>query len=255
MKIRGLIFAFFVMFGLFFASNAKADIEAIQAAITLLGDVYEGAQEQIIKAKSLIESAKQLGTQVKKFKKDAEDTINQAKGAVEKVQSEVKTVQEKVQNIKDKAIGLADAAKKGDLNGLKSQASSMEFASLNNVFDGTKADDEMAEAVLDNMVRKKGDNSIENQKAISDAINMKNGIDMANMFGKTLVLRQQLRNEKDDFQNPESIDEAINLFQEKQISAMKRRREILNMESTIARFHHTRALQSVEGEYAEDKNE
>ena len=255
MKKRGLTFAFLISFGVLFATEARADIEAIQTVITALGDVVEGAKEQIEKAKSMIESAQQLAAQAKKFKKDVEDTVNQAKGAVEKVKSEVKTAQEKAQAIKDRVNGLVNAAKTGDLNGLRSEVSSMEFASLNNIFDGTRPDDEMAEAVLDNMVRKRGDDSIANQKAVSDAINKKNGVDMANMFGKTLVMRQQLKNEKDDFKNPESVDEAINLLQEKQMSVIERKKEILNMEANISRIKHTQALQNVEGEYVEGKNE
>ena len=104
-------------------------------------------------------------------------------------------------------------------------------------------------------MRKRGDDSIANQKAVSDAINKKNGVDMANMFGKTLVMRQQLKNEKDDFKNPESVDEAINLLQEKQMSVIERKKEILNMEANISRIKHTQALQNVEGEYVEGKNE
>ncbi|MBR2299134.1 MAG: hypothetical protein IJ870_00990 [Alphaproteobacteria bacterium] len=258
MKKGGLTFAVVMMLSVVSATKAWADIEALQALITKYGDVVEGHEQQILKAQSFIESTQQLATQAKRFKTDVENVVKEAEKTLSAAQSAVKTATQKAQEIKDKVnnvVNVVNAAKEGDLNGLKTGISSMDFASLNKFFDGTKEDDEMADAVLENMVRKKGDNSIENQKALSNAINKKNGVDMANMYGKSIVTRKVLRGEKDDFKNPQSVDEAIELFQEKQMSVMKRKREIRNMESTIKRFHHTHALQNVEGEYEEKKNE
>lgn len=247
-----LIFVLLLMSSLFLSSEAKADIEALQAVITTVGDVVEGAKEQITKAKSFIESAQQLETQAKKFAKDAQNTVNQAKDAINQTKKAVKTAQQKADEIKSRVDDAVNKVKETDLGDLKSNLSSVEFASLNEVLDGTKPDDEAAEAVLDNLVRKKGNDSIENQRALTKAINRKSGQDMSNMYGRVLVLRQKIKNEKDDFQNPQSIDEAIELSQKAQMSSMKRRRDVLNMEANVSRFNHMRLIQNVEGSYGEE---
>ena len=249
MKKRGLIFAFCLLFALTYSFKAKADIEAIQAVITALGDVVEGAKEKLEKAKSLYESGQQLASQVKKY-------ADEAKATIEKGKQMYNSAKEKAEAIKAKATGLADAIKNRDIGALRGGLENMEFSSLKGTFDGSHDDDEMAEAVLDTLVRKKGKDSIATQKALSKAINEKNGLDMAGVYGKTTVLRQDLAKEKDDFQNPQSVDEAIELCQKVLLRSMERRNKIAEMEGTVAKFRHTRAMESVSGDYEEgNKNE
>lgn len=255
MKRCGLTFGIVMCAAMVCSSPARADIEAIQAVITALGDVVQGAQEQITKAKSLIENVQQLSTQAKKFASDAKQMVDEGKKAVETVKSGVQTAKEKAEEIKNKATAFVDNVKSGDLGAIKESVGNIEFAKFNNVFDGTKMDDEMADAVIDVMTRTRGDDSIESQKQLSKAINQKNGMDMANMYAKTLVMRQTLRDESDEFANPTSVDEAIKLAEEAQLSAMKRRKEILNMEATTSRFDHTQAIQSLRNDYGEEKDE
>ena len=255
MKKHGLTFGVMICMAMICSTPARADIEAIQAVITALGDVVEGAQEQITKAKSLIENVQQLSTQAKKFASDAKQLVDEGKKTVESVKTGIEGAKAKAEEIKNKATAFVDGVKSGDLGAIKENLGNVEFAKFNDVFDGTKIDDEMADAVLDVMTRKKGDDSIESQKELSKAINQKNGIDMANMFAKTIVLRQTLRDESDEFENPTSVDEAIKLAQEAQLSAMKRCKEILNMEATTYRFDHTQAIQSIRNDYGEEKDE
>ncbi len=227
------------------AKPARADFEAIQAIITYLGDVVQNAKEQVIKAKSLIESAQQLSTQTKKM-------VSDAKGTVKKVGDEVKSAKAKAQEIKDKVSNTINMAKSGDLKGALQNT---EFIKLKGVFDGTKIDDEMADAVMDTLVRKKGDDSIANQKALNKALNLKQGIDMANMFGEVLVLRQDLKAEEDDPQNPESIDEAVDLSQESAVKSLERQNKVLLMKAQMATYGHTFDIQSLEGGQEGDGNE
>lgn len=227
------------------AKPAKADIEAIQAIITYVGDVVQNAKEQVIKAKSLIESTQQLATQTKKMVSDAKQTVKQ-------VGDGVKSAQTKVQEIKGKVDSTINMVKSGDLKGALQNA---EFIKLKGTFDGTKIDDEMAENVMETLVRKKGDDSIANQKALNKALNLKQGIDMANMFGEVLVLRQNLRDEEDNPQNPESIDEAIDLSQESAMEALERQNKILLMKAQLATYSHTFGIQSLEGESEGEGNE
>lgn len=248
MKRRGLTFVLCLLLSLTFSFQAKADIEALQAIITALGDVYEGVQEQVTKVKSLYESGQQLVAQVK-------DAANEAKATVEKGKQMYASAKEKAEAIKAKAEGVVDAIKNKDVNALRS-AANMEFAGLKGTFNGTKDDDEMAEAVLDTLVRKRGKDSISTQNALSKAINQKNGTDIANLFGQSTIVRQNLVQEKDDIQNPTTVEEANDLVQKVELRTMERMNRISAMEGGITRFQHTRAMENVTGSYeGGEKNE
>ncbi len=245
-------FIILAVFMVFSASPAKADIEAVQAIITYVGDVAQNAKEQVLKAKSMIESAQQLAVQTKKIASDAKKTIKDAEGVVKQVQSEVKTAQEKVQAIKDKVNGTINAVQSGDI---KNVLPKVEFVKLNGVFDGTKIDDEMAEAVMDTLVRKKGGDSIANQKALNKALNLKQGTDMANMFADVVVLRQEIVQEEDEVQNPDNIEDAIDLAQKSMTKNLERQRQILLFNSQITEYNHTYGIQALQGEKKEAENE
>lgn len=249
MKKHGLIFAFSFILALTCSFKAKADIEAIQAVITALGDVYQGFQEQVTKAKSLYESTQQLASQVK-------SAADEVKSTVEKGKQMYSDAKEKAEAIKSKVQGAVDAIKNRDINALKSGLSNMEFSAFKDTFNGKQDDSEMADTILENLVRKKGNDSIANQKALSKAINQRNGLDIANLFAKSTVMRQKLSDETGSFHNPQSVDEALDLCQKVQLRTMQRQNEISSMENSLARFIHMRAIENVGGSYEEgEKNE
>lgn len=242
MRKNGLIFVFCLFSALIFSGRAKADIEALQAVITALGDVVQGAQEHILKAKSMYESGQQLASQAKKCVSEVRNTVEQGKKTYEDAKAKAKAIKDRVNNA-------TEIFKSGDLGELKSKLASKEFSSLNGMFDGKHDEDETADQVLETMVRKKGDDSIANQNALTRAINEKLGDNMANLFGKSMVMRQNLVNEEDNPQNPESVDEAIGLSQKMQLQSMRRFNEILSMEASISRFYHSMAIGNIVGDY------
>lgn len=210
--------------------KAKADIEAIQALITSLGDKVEGAKEKILKVKSTKLKADELSANASKYKEKAEKTAKDAK--------------EKANKIKNKATGGIKGLSGKELS---NQAENTEFAGLDGTFDGTKEDDEMEEAIVDALVRKPGADSVTSQKELSAALNQKMGTDAAEMYGKAFVLRQDLAKETDEYKKPEAVDEAIKVYEDVKIKSMKRWNSILEMEGALARMEHTKALESQEG--------
>jgi len=242
---RCLIYAFVVMSLMISGREARADIEALQGVLTVVGDLVASIKEEVVRAKGLITKGKELATQCKKMAKDVQNTVDQAKRVV-------KTAEEKVQEIKNTVDAIRSAAESKDVKGLKSSLESIEFAGLNKVLGGKETDEERAEAVLDSMVRKRGNDSIENQKQLSAAINRKNGRDMADLFAKTIIVRQNLLEEEDDPKNPQAIDEAFEFSQKTGVDTLKKGQDILNMQATIRRFHNTQAMQNIEGGYGEN---
>lgn len=247
MKKCGLTFAFCFLLSLMCSFKARADIEPIEAVIAALGDVYEGFEEKVTKAKSLIESAEQLAAQVK-------SAADEAKATVEKGKQMYNDAKEKAEAIKAKAQAAVDAVKNRDINALKSGLSNLEFAAFKGTFDGKQDDNEMADTVLETLVRKKGNDSIANQKVLSKAINEKNGQDIANLYAKAMVMRQMLAAEKDEMHNPQSVEEALDLSQKVELRTMQRQNEVSSMDNSLARFIHTRAIENVSGSYAEGGN-
>lgn len=245
MKKHGLIFAFSFIFALTCSFKAKADIEAIQAMITALGDVYEGFQEQVTKAKSLYESTQQLASQVKSAADEVKSTVEMYTDAKEKAEA-----------IKSKVQGAVDAIKNKDTDALTSGLSNMEFSAFKSTFNGKQDDSEMADTILETLVRKKGNDSIANQKVLSKAINQKNGLDIANLYADSMVMRQKLSEEKTEIHNPQAVDEALDLCQKVQLRTMQRQNDISAMKNGSARVIHMHAIENVGGSYEEgEKNE
>lgn len=247
MKRRFWTFAFCLLSGLMLSFQARADIEALQALITGFGDVKEGAEEKILTLKSKYESFQQLVSQVKKAANEAKETIDKGKQAYASVEEKAKAIRAQAENV-------VDAIKNKDISALGSNFSNKEFAGLKNTFNGTKDDDEMADAVLDTLVRKRGSNSISVQKALSAAINLKNCSDIADLFAKSMMTRQNLAAEKDDVKDPQTVEEAIELTQKTNLDTMRRQDNISLMNDGVARFKHTRALETVTGSYEKEEN-
>lgn len=248
MKKHGLTFVFCLFLSFMLSLEARADIEAIQAMITQC-DVFQGFQEYVIKGKSLIESVKQLEAQVKQTVDEVKGSVEEAKATVEKGKQAIESAKEKAEAIKAKAQGIVDAIKNKDVNGLKSGLSSLDFSAFKYTFNGKQNDNEMSDTVLNTLVRQKGSDSISNQEELSKAINKKNGMDIAKLYAQGMVTRQNIKQEKDELKNPETIEESLDLCQKAQISLMKRQNEISGMEGNNARFIHTRAMENVGGSY------
>ena len=248
MKKHGVIFVFCLFSALTYSFRAWADIEAIQAVITYLGDVVEDGKAKIEDLKSLYESGQQLASQAKKY-------VDDGKAMVQKGKQTYNSIKEKAEAIQGKATALAEAVKNGDMSTITSGLSNMEFSNLKNAFDGSHADDEMADAVLDTLVRKKGENSIANEEVLKKAINKQTGLAIANVYAKSMILRHDLLKEEDEFHNPQSVDEAMDLCQKKQLQMMERQNRIMDLQGSTAKFHHTRAVGDIKGDYEGDKQD
>lgn len=248
MNKRGLTFVFCLFFTFMLSLEARADIESIQFLITQC-DVFEGAQEQILKLKSLYESGQQLAAQVKQTVDEVKGAVDEVKSTVEKGKQTIESVKEKAEAIVAQTNGIVDAIKNKDINALKSGLSSLDFSAFKYTFNGKQNDSEMSDTILKTLVRQKGNDSISNQEELSRAINQKNGMDIANLYGQAMATRQNIRQEKDDIKNPETMEEALELCQKVQVRLMKRQNEISNMEGNNARFIHTRAMENVGGSY------
>lgn len=220
MKIK--LFLILLLSSLVFAPAARADIEAIRAAMKTAGDVVEKAKQQFQSVQSVKESAEKIISQGKDIKSAVEDKVNDVKNLYEKAEGVVNSVKDG--NVADMASGF-------ELGGLKGKT------------DGSKSDEEVAEAVEETMMRETGSDSVANSKAISKALNEKNGLNMAHMYAKGLVLRQELRDEKDDPQNPENVKEALNLQQKKAIQSIRRENKVINMDATILEYVYTNQVQ------------
>jgi len=231
-----LIFAFLILFSGTF--EARADFEVIQETVSGAVEVPKAAESMIMKEKAMEENANQLKSRLKK--------------AADKVKKAANSIKDGVANIKNKITGLVSAAKTGDLEGL---AAGGEFAALNETFDGSKSDEEMGDNVLDSLVRKKGENSIGNAQVVSKAINQKNGRDIADMYGDAFTQRLELKQVKDEYENPESIDDAVSLYQQEKLDYMRRMNAIARLNNKLARVKHTRAIENVQGGAGNDNAE
>ena len=68
------------------------------------------------------------------------------------------------------------------------------------------------------------------------------------------MTRQNLAAEKDDVKDPQTVEEAIELTQKTNLDTMRRQDNISLMNDGVARFKHTRALETVTGSYEKEEN-
>jgi len=225
-----------------FSPPARADIEALQAVLMTVLDNVQGYKEKIAKAQSLKQTIEQRAKQAKKYVNDAKSTYNKGKQIYS-------SAREKAGAIKGGVEATITAVQEKDLKGLGYTM----LSPLKGKFDGKMSDNEAADAVVDVMVRKKGADSIANQMALSYALNKQNAEDMSALFSKTMVLRQNIRNEEDELVNVESIDEAIDLSQKASLRSMKRNLKIIEMKASMAGFEHMMGIHNSEGGYDNEK--
>lgn len=212
MKIKVLKYS--TAFLLLFAAPAKADIEALLALLEQV-DVFESDSEMLEKAKSFYSNYQELSKQVSELKNEAEKMYHSA--------------EQKVGEINDVVNKGMEIIETGDIKGA---IQNLDFAPLQGMFDGSKGPAEMEEAVAKELVREEGDHSIKNQKEISKALNKKEGVEMADMFAKAVVMRKSIELEKDEEKNPQAEDEALSLAQDEYIKSIKRRNRIVAIEAT-----------------------
>ena len=207
--------------------------------ITFAGDVKSSYEEQVLKLKSLKETVSQLKTQVKSTVDQAKSTYNKAKDTYEKGKTAVMDAKQKAEAIKSKVEGTVNNVKNIDVKGATSK---VEFAGLNNAFDGTKNDEEMAKAVADTFTITNPDQIILQNLQMKAIVGARNGHNIGNMFGEATVLRQDLRAETDDVENPTNVGDAISLSQEATIRSMDRRRRIRGFEASINEFEESNRM-------------
>lgn len=213
------VFILSVVLNFCFALSAKADIEPVNGLMDNLTGV-----ETI---KSSVQSVQSLKDTVDSVKAQGGDLVNSVKSTVQ---------------------GVTDAAQSA-IDGAKNMAASvqnLDFAGTQGMFDGSKTPNEQESAVMDNLIRKKGEDSISSQKELSKALNMKAGKELEGIFAHALAMRVKIQNETDDNQNPESMQTAISLAQDEAIKAIKRRNQIVLLEAMNLAFKASRALNNLE---------
>ncbi len=223
MRHKRLIYLSFLSLFFVFCNKVYADIDAIEAGITYVGDTLNNAKEEVEKALSL----KQKMEQFESLKKD----FNDAKKAVSDAKKEIMSAKQKAEGIINQAQNAAKEIEKTDVVGA---IKNKEFAGMKDMFDGTKMPDEQETAVLEAFTRTEGANSTLNQNLISKAIDQRKADESASSYAKAMLDRQKILEESDDLQNPESVAEALSLANKANLDAIKRQRRIT--ESAAARI-------------------
>lgn len=234
---------------------AHADIEAIHMTLEQVGHNHPEFQKKVTEAKAFISKTKNLAShiketvgEVKKTVKQAEkfanDVVSEAKGAVDKVKGAVDKVKGAVDKAKDiysKAEGVAQTVKKGQV---PTNLSLSEFQSLSFISNGdfSKTDDEKTKATTDLFLKKPEKDDIEFQRQKAKAVNQRNANQSADQYSESLVLRQEIADEADDPQTPETVDEAQSLLQEVSQKSFKRNNQITRMRATQLDHQASNAL-------------
>ena len=213
------VFIISFVYGLCLVSTARADIEAING----LMDNMTGVET----IKSAVQQAQSLQDTVESVKAQAGDMVNSVTSTIDSAKNAVTS-----------AVG--------SVTDLASGAQNLEFGGLQGAFDGSKSPNDQEDAVLDTLVRKKGEDSIAAQKELSKALNMKAGKELEGIYAHALAMRVQIQGETDDVQNPESMPVAVSLAQDEAIKAIKRRNQIVLLEAMNLAFRASRALSSIE---------
>ena len=103
----------------------------------------------------------------------------------------------------------------------------------------------MVENVTENYTRVYGaENSITEAKKIQATINKNMGENAATLYGRTLVLRQELMNEENPEHSLETIQEALQASNEMVITSLRRWNKILEMQAYINEYKNSVAMQN-----------
>ncbi len=188
---------------------------------------------------------------------DIESISAAIKGGYTNVQAQLKTVQDaadSVTKLKDTAIqGVTGIM--GNINEIVDTATNPTsligdvktsvMGGLKDAFDGSKNEDELVENVTENYTRVFGaENSITEAKKLQATINKNMGENAATLYGRTLVLRQELMNEENPEHSLETIQEALQASNEMVITSLRRWNKILEMQAYINEYKNSVAMQN-----------
>ncbi len=187
------------------------------------------------------------------------------KGGITKVQAVVKQGQDVV----EAGNKLKDATVQG-FQGIKDNIEEIvDFATnptelvkttvmgaMSDKVDGSANEDEGIENVKETYNRVFGaENNITQAKKLKAAINKEQAESMARLYARSLILRQELAEEKDKMPSLDTIDDAFEANNEVMIRSLRRWNKILEMQAHINHYKNTISVQNFVNEEEEDGNE
>lgn len=200
-----------VLFGclaLAYSGSAWADIDAVAGIASTLQNV----QAQYEQVQTLQESVTTL-----------KDTVTQGVGGV----------LDNVKEFTDIATNPGDFVKSTVMGG------------VDELMKGSKDDSEAAEDVKKTYNRQFGEeNNIEKSKKLQATINKNLGENVARLYGRTLVMRQELLAEKNPKHSLKTIDKAMRASTDMMLTSMKRWNRILEMQAYINEYKNSIAIQN-----------
>ena len=220
MKTQLMNKAFIVMavlgFGMSFSLSARADIEAVSAT-----------------AKGIIIRAEDL-------KKEAEKRLSEAKNLIASQIQDFNNLKSSVEGLKDNLTNPLDSPKTFVLDGVQTN--------------GSKTGDEMAKDVEKTYVRYEGDDTIVRARKLQNDLNKVMGENAALLYARTLILRQELLNEKNPEHSLETIEDALQASNDMVLLSMQRWNKILAMQAYINEYNNTVAIHNFKREAEEEED-
>ena len=201
-------------------------------------------------------------------KADIEPISATIKGGIENVQTQVKSVQDAAESVKkltDTAVqgvkGVVDNVDEivdvatDPLAAVAPVATSV-MGGMQDKVDGSQNEDELIEDVTQNYTREFGaDNSITEAKKLQAAINKNLGENVATLYARTLVLRQELMKEETPDPSLETITDALDASTEVTLTSLRRWNKILEMQAYINEFKNSLEIQNFTRDAGDSDNE
>lgn len=213
---KRLKFAVMLLAGVLYAVPAKADIEAIEAAINAFVIKYEAVKKQV---QDVLTEAKNLSSEVKQGFRDAKKDI---------------------QNIKDFKLDELDP---------KEIVKTAVLSGMENSVDEKPNEDENVETVKSTYNRTWGeDHNNTVARKLRESINRENQVAAAQLYARALILRQELLEEEDPEYSLNTIEEAFNASNSMQLRSLARWERIMGMQDAINSYKSTMAIQNYENE-------
>lgn len=210
---RRLKFGVAVMAFVLYALPAKADIEAIQATINVM----------LVKAEAVYKQVQDIKTEALKIKDEAVQGFN--------------SVKKDISDIKDIKLDPKKLVKTAVLEGMK------------NDLDGKTNEDENIEnvkAVYNRNWGEKHNNTT--ARKLREALNKESQVSAAELYARSLILRQSLLNEEDPADSLDTIDQAFSATSAMRLRSLARWEKIMGMQAYINAYKNTVQIQNYENE-------
>lgn len=183
------------------------------------------------------------------------------KGGITKVQAVIKQGQDVVEagnKLKDATVQGFQGVK-GNIEGIidvvndpMSLINTTVMGGMSDKIDGSVNEDEGIDNVKETYNRTFGaENNITIAKKLKAAINKEQAESMARLYARSLILRQELSEEKDDIPSLDTIDKAFSANNEIMIQSLRRWNKILEMQAYINHYKNTMAVQNFVNENEE----